>query len=410
VKILLTTDAFPPRGGGSAQSTAALASALALRGHSVTVVVGRRGSEGESERSENGIRVLEVGLGDPRPGPGRTRRLESPLRSFLSAWAPGESFDLAHAQHLLSAGPTLEAGRRAGFPVIVTVRDYWPVCIWSTRLSGSSVCPGCSYLRRVLCVGRRYPLFWPLAPFAPPVVGREIARRMNLLSAASSVVAVSRFVRDQLPALARVEVIPNLVDLAAIDQALTRALLPGIPVPERFSLFVGKLEPNKAPDVVVPILQSSGVDLPLVVVGTGSYAAAMDGQARRAGIAVRFLGWQEPSVVLLLMARAKALLFPSRWPEPLSRVLLEGLAVGGVLVAGRSGGNPEIVVDGESGLLGSSVEEMGIQLRRACQDEALAGRLREAARRRAVEVFSDRAVLPRMESLYREVVAGRRTP
>jgi glycosyltransferase involved in cell wall biosynthesis len=94
----------------------------------------------------------------------------------------------------------------------------------------------------------------------------------------------------------------------------------------------------------------------------------------------------------------------------LSRVLLEGLAVGGVLVAGRSGGNPEIVVDGESGLLGSSVEEMGIQLRRACHDQALAGRLREGARRRAVEVFSDRAVLPRVESLYREVVAGRRAP
>jgi len=409
VKILLTTDSFPPGGGGSAQSTAALALALVRRGHFVTVVAGRRGVSGRTERTWNEVPVVEVGLGDPPPGPGRTRRLESKLASFLQAWTPGERFDLAHAQHLVSAGPTVEAGKTMGSPVVVTVRDYWPVCIWSTHLSGNRLCPGCSYARRVLCVGRRHPLFWPAAPFLPPLVGAELARRRGTLASASAVVVVSRHVGERSPPHERMEIIPNFLDLAAIDGAPAGPLPPG--TPERFVLFVGKLEPNKAPDAVIPILEASGVAHPLLVVGAGSLAAALEREARQAHREVRFLGWQEPEAVLRLMSRAEAVVFPSRWPEPLSRVLLEGLAVGAVLIAQRSGGNEEIVVDGESGLLGSSVGEMADQLRRVCADGGLAARLREGARRRAAESFSEAAVLPRVEALYRDLIEaiGRRT-
>ncbi len=400
MKILITTDAFPPGGGGSAQSTAALARALAGNNHDVSVVVGRRNVLGELRKDWQGVAVIEVGLGKSTPG--RTVR-ELRLASFLEQWSASERFDLAHAQHWLSAKATVQASRQAGFPVVVTVRDYWPVCIWSTKLSGHHRCPGCSTLRRVLCVGRRYPWAWPAAPLLPFAVARELDRRTTTLRNASAAIAVSRHVQRSLPVDHSV-VIPNLLDLADIESRLAGSVPANLP--ERFAFFVGKLEPNKAPDRLLPILRAAGMRLPLVIAGSGTLESSIRDEASRSGMEVHWLGWRDPDEVLRLMRRAVAVVFPSRWEEPLSRVLLEGLAVGAVLVVEPTGGTDEIVLDGESGLVGRNVAELAEALARVSADEGLESRLREGAMRRAQEHFSAAAVLPRVEELYRRVIEG----
>jgi glycosyltransferase involved in cell wall biosynthesis len=93
-------------------------------------------------------------------------------------------------------------------------------------------------------------------------------------------------------------------------------------------------------------------------------------------------------------------------PEPAppnARVLLDAIALGAVIVAEPTGGTGDLVVDGESGLLGRGVEELGRALRRVLDDPLLARRLREGARSRAEAVFSKDVVLPKVESLYRSV-------
>ena len=78
--------------------------------------------------------------------------------------------------------------------------------------------------------------------------------------------------------------------------------------------------------------------------------------------------------VLRAMARATALVFPSLWPEPLSRVLLEALALGTPIAAMDTGGTREILEDGASGLL---VRPTRAELARG---GGAAGRRRRAAR------------------------------
>jgi len=400
LKILLTTDAFPPGAGGSGQSTAVLTRGLVRRGHRVTVVAAKPWDPSRVERrSWQGAEVIEAGVGLPRPG--SARRREERLASFLECWE--ERFDLAHAQHWLSGGATVAAGRRTGMPVVVTVRDFWPVCIWSTMLSGRERCPGCSYTRRVVCVGRRHPLLWPVAPLLPFAVGTEIARRQRTLRDAHSVIAVSRFVQKRLPG-ERSTVVPNFLDLEAIGESLAG---PSPLLPERFILFVGKLEPNKAPDRALSVLSQARLGLPFVIAGTGDLEGSLREEARKRGIDARFLGWVSEDTVLVLMKRATAVLFPSRWEEPLSRVLLEGLGAGAVLVVEPTGGSEEIVIDQESGLLARSVEEMAAALRRVLDEPEFAPRLRRGAARRAREGFSAEVVLPKLEEIYRQVLDGR---
>ena len=403
MKILLTTDAFPPGAGGSGQSTAALAQALQRRGHQVTVVVSKSWDPARVEKKNwQGVAVIEVGVGSSRPG--SAHRREARFAFFLQRGEERfESFDLAHAQHWLSGGATIAAGRRLGLPVVVTVRDYWPVCIWSTMLSGDSRCPGCSYGRRVVCVGRQHPMLWPVAPLMPYPVGSELQRRQEGLRKAHSVIAVSRFVQETLPVEGST-VIPNLIDFAAIQESLAG---PSPVLPERFVLFVGKLEANKAPDRALSILREARVDLPLLIAGTGRMERSLREQAQGLGIDARFLGWVSEGMVHILMKRATAVVFPSRWEEPLSRVLLDGLGTGAVLIVEPTGGSEEIVVGGESGLLARSEKEMAAALRRVLDEPELATRLRRVAVQRARERFSSDVVLPQLESLYEKVIAER---
>src|SRR4029453_10342663 len=59
-----------------------------------------------------------------------------------------------------------------------------------------------------------------------------------------------------------------------------------------------------------------------------------------------------------LLAGAAALLFPIQWAEPFGLVMTEAMACGTPVVAWRNGSVPEVVADGETGFIVSSVEEM----------------------------------------------------
>lgn len=389
MNLLLVTDAFPPGSGGSGRSTASLARALSKRGHQVRIVVAR--SRPLDQREWNQIPVSEVAIPVARAG---SRERQRAFAKGLTEALGEEAWDLVHAQHWLSAQAAAAACPR--LPRVVTVRDYWPVCIWSTKLSGSEACPGCSYTRRVVCAGRRHPWLWPLAPVAPPLIGAELQRRQRVLADSDAVIAVSRYVDEQLPDVA-CDVIPNVADLS--DASHERPA----DVPDRYVLFVGKLEPNKAPDRLLPILEHARCELPLLVAGSGRLLPSLRRAAESSGRDVRFLGWVEEEKVLALMQHADAVLFPSRWQEPLSRVLVDGLTLGAVLVVEPTGGTLDAVVHDKSGLVADNERNLGAALKRVLEDKALASRLREGARRRAEAVFSESVVVPRVEALYRRV-------
>ena len=78
------------------------------------------------------------------------------------------------------------------------------------------------------------------------------------------------------------------------------------------------------------------------------------------------------------------LIFPSNWPEPLSRVLLEASALCVPIAAMNTGGTSDVVSDEETGLLSSSPLELAEDVARlALRSRASAaarGRRRKAGR------------------------------
>src|SRR5262249_8445316 len=175
---------------------------------------------------------------------------------------------------------------------------------------------------------------------------------------------------------------------------------PSVPLPERFLLFVGKLEENKGARLLVPAVAAARTGLPLVVLGEGSLAHALKFDAAEKGVPLLVRGWAEREDVLRVMARAAVLVFPSLWPEPLSRVLLEALALGTPVAAMDTGGTREILAGADSGLLVEDAAALSDAVARLAADEALRRRVSEGARHRA-EASAPPARGPRHDAVCR---------
>ena len=101
-----------------------------------------------------------------------------------------------------------------------------------------------------------------------------------------------------------------------------------------------------------------------------------------------------------LLSRAAGLLFPIQWPEPFGLVMTEAMACGTPVLAWRNGSVPEVVADGETGFVVSSVQEMAAAVDRL-------GELDPHVMRTWVkERFSAEAMVAGYERVYQQVLVG----
>lgn len=418
MRLLIPTDAFPPICGGSGWSTFELARSLRRRGHDVLVVRPVPGAdEGVRESTVDGFRVMEFGSRAPHVPYLRNyfknERLYSRLAGFLSETIRQHGTELIHAQHVLTCVPAVEAAEQTGIPSVCTVRDYWPVCYWSDLIhtaDESALCPGCSTRMMTVCVRPRAGALWPLALPLIPYMRTNLARKRVGLAAADAVVAVSSRIASDLRARApelahtRMEVIPNPVNIAEL-RARAAASVPVVDGP--YALYLGKLAPNKGTSHLVGVVEQAQLDWPLVVAGDGPERAALESAALRSDRTIRLLGWVDQQQTASLLAHASFLIFPSRGPESLSRVLTEASALGLPIAAMDTGGTTDIVVHEETGLLSATPDGLAKDVRRLRADSALRVRLGEAAKKRAASLFDAPSVVGRIESLYRELLEAR---
>ena len=111
--------------------------------------------------------------------------------------------------------------------------------------------------------------------------------------------------------------------------------------------FVGRIEPRKAPDVLVAAAPS--IDARIVLVGDDAFGADPAYARRVLGSpGVEHVPWTDGAPGL--MRHLDVLVLPSR-SEPFGTVLAEAMAVGTPVVASRVDGLPEVVDDGVTGAL-----------------------------------------------------------
>jgi glycosyltransferase involved in cell wall biosynthesis len=174
---------------------------------------------------------------------------------------------------------------------------------------------------------------------------------------------------------------------------------------------VGRFVPIKGFDLLVAALFDVVAQVPgahVVLIGDGHEREALQAQAQALGVAERLHFTGTVTDVIGLLAAADVLAAPSR-NEGMGRVLVEAMALGLPVVGARVGGIPDVIVDGESGLLvppddpgalAGALVELG-------RDAALRAKLGAGARPRA-EAFSTAAAAAAMREIYDGLVRTRR--
>ena len=170
---------------------------------------------------------------------------------------------------------------------------------------------------------------------------------------------------------------------------------------------IGALRPEKSLET---LLEAFGrvkgkVDARLVIVGAGPSLAGLEELARKLALGDA-CGFEPATADVPARLRSIDIFVLPSLSEALSNSLMEAMACGCAVVATRVGGNPELVHDGENGLLfpPGDMEGLTACLELLLGDPPLRARLAAAAAERMRNEFSIESAAARMEQIYNAVL------
>jgi glycosyltransferase involved in cell wall biosynthesis len=171
--------------------------------------------------------------------------------------------------------------------------------------------------------------------------------------------------------------------------------------PEGYLAFLGRISPEKRPDRAIEIAKRLGMTLKIA-----AKVDAVDAAYFRNEIEplldhplIEYVGEIGDAQKSEFLGKAAALLFPIDWPEPFGLVMIEAMACGTPVIGFACGSVPEVIDDGVTGYIVSSVEEAVDAVRRALTLD------RREIRRRFDRRFSATAMARGYLDLYADRLA-----
>lgn len=206
----------------------------------------------------------------------------------------------------------------------------------------------------------------------------------------------------------KIEVIHHGTDVEAFrvltsDVSALRAAL-GIAPNELAVGIIGRVAPEKGHrDLFEAVRLAGNLRLRIVVVGDGPDLEKLRQEAVESGLSnqVIFTGFRDD--VNNVVAALDIVVVPSLWPEPCSAVVQQGMALCKPVVGTRVGGTPEMLTDGETGLLVpvSDPSALAAALTHLAEAPELRQKMGEAGRKRVEAHFTLHRMTDKVEALYR---------
>ena len=225
-------------------------------------------------------------------------------------------------------------------------------------------------------------------------------------------VTVSASVRETLLSCGvapdKVEVIHHGTDVDAFAQttAPARTVRRELGIPEDFLTvgMAGRLAPEKGHFILLEAIARLGDRYPLrcVIVGDGPFEAEIRARVQQLGLEDRVLFTGFRPDVNNVMNALDVLTLPSTWKEPCAAVVQQAMALSKPVIGTDTGGTPEMIVEGETGLLvppGDS-QALADAIARLAGDAFLRKRMGASGRERVSELFTLSVMTDKIEALY----------
>jgi glycogen synthase len=208
-----------------------------------------------------------------------------------------------------------------------------------------------------------------------------------------------------------IHVVPSGVVPGRVEDAPGPTHDPLERIPRPRVIFVGRLHPQKHVDVLVRAAARMP-SVSVVLVGDGPERPGLERLVSRLRLSrrVHLVGFVPHGQVAGLLGASDVLAMPSRYEE-LGTALLEGMQAGLPIVASATGGIPQVIEHGRTGLLvpPGDPEALAAALMRILRDRTLAARLGAAASREAAR-YDWSQLARRVLGVYETVLAGTRQP
>jgi glycogen(starch) synthase len=370
VRVLYWTEQFWPYIGGVEVLGVEFVRALTDRGHEVTVLT-----------SHGSLDLPDVDEHEDVP----IHRFP-----FLRALAERDIDALARALEGVAAV------KRKVLPDVVHLRFTDPSVLFHLKTEDGSRVPLLVSIEVML----------PEAEAGPgSLVGRVLRR-------ADHVTAVSHATLDGARRL-----VPEIhARSSVVYNALPRSGRPPTPPPMDRPLItcIGRVVEDKGFDLAIramPRIVEFRPDARLTIAGDGPARGALESLAADLGVAdaVFFAGWIPPERIPVLIEESTLVVVPSRWEEAFGLVALEAARGMRPVVATRVGGLPEVVADGETGIVVPPEDPDAIAnaVLTLLGDPATAETMGGAAAERARRNFGFERYVDEYETLYDQLQDGR---
>lgn len=233
-----------------------------------------------------------------------------------------------------------------------------------------------------------------------------VANRNNKLH----LVANSNYVKSQLvmngfrPEI--ISVIRNMCDISNYKVSKNSKI--NIPI----FVYAGRVERSKGVFEIIyatEVLYKLGYKFKVQIVGTGKILNDLKTYVKLRHINnVEFIGQITPQQVLELYRKSVAIMGPSKWPEPFGRFILEALVAGVPVIATRTGGTPEGVIDGKTGFMYDSgnIEQLIVIMKKIIESPNISSQMRKNISKN-MEDYLPEIVGNKRIQLYTYLLAGK---
>lgn len=326
------------------------------------------------------------------------------IRALLSEIRP----DIAHLQNIHShiTPSILTELERAHIPVLWTLHDYKLICPEDSFLSNGVICEACKGGRFYECTRRRCKKGSLAASFVASLEAYA-HQWLRIPEKIYQFIAPSQFLRTKF-----IEFGWPAEKIVFIRNFLPNGARRPYHSDGKYGLYLGTLKPTKGVRTLLGALKAIP-DIPFHILGAGDELRTYQEIAQAMNLTkVSFPGFLTGSALQEEINGAAFGVIPSEWYENCPYAVMELMAAGKPVIASRIGGLPELVSDGETGLLfePGAHAELAERIRLIWSNPSLRVRLGKNAARRAENEFAADRYYETIADLYQMARSAMGTP
>jgi len=321
----------------------------------------------------------------------------SSLRKHIAHEQP----DLIHGHNIYGRLTTaaLDAAHDLGTPSVMTLHDYKLICPSYLLMRNDHVCVLCAKGNAFYCLLKRC----HKGSFIASTVYVAEAYFTRLFKKYHNVrffICPSRFLleihKQNGIAAEKLVYVPNAINVAGFTPQYEGG---------GYALFAGRLSREKGVQTLLKAIQH--LDIPLKIVGSGPLQTEFKTLAQDQNLKnITFEGYRSGEQLETLFQNAAFLVFPSEWYENAPMTILEAYGYGKPVIGANIGGIPEMIVDGETGLLfpPGDAENLREKINQLWSNPARTAAMGKNARRRVEQMYNSELHYDLLMAVYQRAM------